>query len=148
MIIFFKAGEEWTTIAKTKGKKKTKPEDEWQEVKLISLMINHILATCLVSTKAHHILGRLGAGRKIGGERSQRRLHLTPINSKPLLSSKVVKEVAGDEVEGMEAVVAVEEIGVVAEEEEDIKEVVALFLGRTPEVVGGLHLELQEVEEV
>merc|ERR1719234_1573364 len=26
------AGEEWTTIAKTKGKKKTKPEDEWQEV--------------------------------------------------------------------------------------------------------------------
>ena len=31
--IFAKAGEEWTTIAKTKGKKKTKPEDEWQEVK-------------------------------------------------------------------------------------------------------------------
>ena len=31
-IIFLKAGEEWTTIAKTKGKKKTKPEDEWQEV--------------------------------------------------------------------------------------------------------------------
>ena len=30
--IFAKAGEEWTTIAKTKGKKKTKPEDEWQEV--------------------------------------------------------------------------------------------------------------------
>ena len=30
--IFLKAGEEWTTIAKTKGKKKTKPEDEWQEV--------------------------------------------------------------------------------------------------------------------
>ena len=42
LIIFVKAGEEWTTIAKTKGKKKTKPEDEWQEVKLIvvNLMIN------------------------------------------------------------------------------------------------------------
>jgi len=90
----------------------------------------------------------LGAGRKIGGERSQRRPHLTPINSKPLLSNKVKEEAAGDEVEGMEAVVEVEVIGVVAEEEEDIKEAVVLFLGRTPEVVGGLHLELQEVEEV
>jgi len=89
----------------------------------------------------------LGAGRKIGGERSRQPPHLTPINSKPLLSNKV-KEAAGDEVEGMEAVVEVEEIEVVAEEEEDIKEVVALFLGKTPEVVGGLHLELQEVEEV
>jgi len=90
----------------------------------------------------------LGALRKIGGERSRRRPHLTPINSKPLLSNKVVKEVAGAEVEGMEVVVEVEEIGVVAEEEEeDIKEVVALFPGRTPEVEGGLHLELQEVEE-
>ena len=33
-------------------------------------------------------------------------------------------------------------------EEEAIKEVVALFLGRTPGAVGGLHLELHEVEEV
>ena len=32
LIFFSKAGEEWTTIAKTKNKKKTKPEDEWQEV--------------------------------------------------------------------------------------------------------------------
>lgn len=147
MINFFKAGEEWTTIAKTKGKKKTKPEDEWQEVKLMLHLfkdqssVGHIFGI-------HHILDRLGAGRKIGGERSQRRPHLTPINSKPLLSNKVKEEAAGDEVEGMEAVVEVEVIGVVAEEEEDIKEAVVLFLGRTPEVVGGLHLELQEVEEV
>ena len=90
----------------------------------------------------------MGALRKIGGERSLRRLHLTQINSKPLLSNKVVKEVAGAEVEGMEVAVEVEEIGVVAEEEEEaIKVVVALFPGRTPEVEGGLHLELQEVEE-
>ena len=34
--IFLKAGEEWTTIAKTKGKKKTKPEDEWQEVNIFT----------------------------------------------------------------------------------------------------------------
>ena len=37
--IFAKAGEEWTTIAKTKGKKKTKPEDEWQEVKFTKITI-------------------------------------------------------------------------------------------------------------
>ena len=34
--IFLKAGEEWTAIAKTKGKKKTKPEDEWQEVNIFT----------------------------------------------------------------------------------------------------------------
>jgi len=56
--------------------------------------------------------------------------------------------VAGDEVEVMAEVVEVEEIVVVAEEEEEAtKEAVALSLGRTPEAVGGLHLELHEVEE-
>jgi len=45
----------------------------------------------------------------------------------------------------MEAVVEVEEIGVAAGVA--TKEVVALFQGRTPEVVDGLHLELHEVEE-
>jgi len=88
----------------------------------------------------------LGARRKIAGERSQRRPHQPPINNKRLLSkAKVVKEVAGDEVEGMEAVVEVEEIGVAAGEA--TKEAVALFLGRTPEAVDGLHPELHEVEE-
>lgn len=93
----------------------------------------------------------MGARRKIAGERSQQRLHLSPINNKRLLSKakvvKVVKEVAGDEVEVMAAVVEVEEIVVAAEEEEATKEAVALSLGRTPEAVGGLHPELHEVEE-
>ena len=98
---------------------------------------------------AHHILiphlNRLGARRKIAGERSQRRLHQLPINKHLLSKAKVVREVAGAEVEGMEAVVEVEVIGVAAGVA--TKEVVALFQGRTPEVVDGLHLELHEVEE-
>ena len=40
--MFLKAGEEWTTIAKTKGKKKTKPEDEWQEVGHVVHIMNWI----------------------------------------------------------------------------------------------------------
>ena len=90
-------------------------------------------------------LNRLGARRKIAGERSQRRPHQPPINKRLLSKAKVVREVAGAEVEGMEAVVEVEEIGVVAGVA--TKEVVALFQGRTPEVVDGLHPELHEVEE-
>jgi len=90
----------------------------------------------------------LGARRKIAGERSQQQPHLPLINNKRLLSkAKVVKEVAGDEVEVMAAVVEVEEIVVAAEEEEATKEAVALSLGRTQEAVGGLHPELHEVEE-
>ena len=98
---------------------------------------------------AHHILiphlNRLGARRKIAGERSQRRPHQLPINKHLLSKAKVVREVAGAEVEEMEAVVEVEVIGVAAGVA--TKEVVALFQGRTPEVVDGLHLELHEVEE-
>jgi len=88
----------------------------------------------------------LGARKKIAGGRSQRHPHLTPINKRHLSKDKVVKEVAGDEVEGMEVVVEVGEIGVAAEEEAT-REAVALFPGRTPEAVGGLHPEHHEVEE-
>ena len=88
---------------------------------------------------------RLGARKKIAGGRSQRHPHLTPINKRHLSKDKVVKEVAGDEVEGMEVVVEVGEIGVAAEE--GATKVVALFLGRTPEAVDVLHPELHEVEE-
>ena len=140
LIFFSKAGEEWTTIAKTKNKKKTKPEDEWQEVN----------SNCCPNywCPSYPYVERLGARRKIAGGRSQRRPHLTPINNQRHLSKdKVVKEVAGDEVEGMEAVVEVGEIGVAAAEEEATRVAVALFPGRTPEAVGGLHLELHEVEE-
>ena len=142
MIFFSKAGEEWTTIAKTKNKKKTKPEDEWQEV-------NHIFCPnkCWWRPSFISFLDRLGARKKIAEERSQQRPHLTPINNKCRLSKdKVVKEVAGGEVEGMEVVVEVGEIGVAAEEEAT-REAVALFPGRTPEAVGGLHPEHHEVEE-
>ena len=72
LIIFVKAGEEWTTIAKTKGKKKTKPEDEWQEGKL--LMINYSLDTFLAAANMISLIGwerkERSEEKGVGGDRT------------------------------------------------------------------------------
>ena len=129
--LFLKAGEEWTTIAKTKGKKKTKPEDEWQEVGHVVHTMNWIYLC-----RSFNCDSRWVVQKRTAGERSLPQLqHL--INSKRLLSKAKVREVVGDEAEGM--VVEAVEIGV--EEEGVIKEVVALFPGKTPEEVDDHHLE-------
>ena len=75
--------------------------------------VNHIFCPnkCWWRPSFISFLDRLGARKKIAEERSQQRPHLTPINNKCRLSKdKVVKEVAGGEVEGMEAVVEVGDV--------------------------------------